>query len=52
MKIPTRLKPENENQKPYKLQWQGAFGKMTLETFLTCDEVKKLSKTGIMCEIL
>lgn len=26
MKIPTRLKPENENQKHCRIKWRGAFG--------------------------
>lgn len=50
MKIPTRLRPENAEQKAYKLQWQGTFGKTTLETFLTEKEVVKISKFGVLCE--
>ena len=52
MKIMTRIRPENENQKPYKLQWQSMFGKTVLETFLTEKEVQKYTKQGIMCERL
>jgi hypothetical protein len=52
MKIATRIKPENENQKHYKLQWQSAFGKTVLETFITDKEAEKYTKAGILCEQL
>lgn len=52
MKIPTRIRPENETQKHCKLTWCSAFGRTVLETFLDAAEIASVEKAGIVCEML
>lgn len=52
MKIPTRLRAENENQKHVRLRWTTVFGNTVLETFLTQKEQDRLFKAGIDIEQL
>ena len=52
MTIPTRLKPENENQKHCRVKWRGMFGNMILETFLTQAEMDDCNQNGFLCETL
>lgn len=51
MKIINRVRPDNSQQKCYVLEFDGMYGHVKMETFLTEKEVKKYEKAGIKCQL-
>jgi hypothetical protein len=50
MRLPMRIRKENDNQKYCIVAYNTAFGKVNAHTFLTDKEIEKLNACGFDCQ--